>query len=150
MKQSVHKDARLMPGTRNMLALLTGWAGMGRPIELTQGTIAKYLHRSVKQIARYLRDARREGYLHYSYRKNRLGMITGLIIHLHLERLRPDLKRKPRAKPANPARTHRSDNNTLVKDSSYLDPAAKAARERLDAALERFRQTAGFSPSLTA
>jgi len=124
-----------MPGTRIMLALLTGWAGTGRPIELTQGTIAKHLRRSVKQVARYLRDARREGYLRYEYRKSRLGMITGLIIHLSFDLLRPKLKRKPASpakldrdlhaaarKPSKPARTYRSDNNTLIKDSSYLYP----------------------------
>jgi len=31
LRQSFIKDARLMPGTRIMLALLVGWAGTGRP-----------------------------------------------------------------------------------------------------------------------
>ncbi len=39
VKQSFVRDARLMPGTRIMLTLLTGWAGTGRPLETTEGTI---------------------------------------------------------------------------------------------------------------
>ena len=138
LKQSFIKDARLMPGTRCFLALLAGWAGTGRPLEVTETTIAKHLRRSVRQVFRYLKDAQREGYLRYAYTKNRMGMITGLKIYLSFPLLRPDLKRKPRAKPANPARTPVSDTNTLIKDSYLIDPQIA---ERLD----RLRRSAGFA-----
>ena len=136
IKQSFVKDARLMPGTRIMLALLTGWAGTGKPLQLTQGTLAKHLRRSVRQVYRYLKDAAREGYLRYAYTKNRLGMITGLQIYLSFDLLRPTLKKR-RPKPVKPDRTQASDTNTLIKDSSYKDP-------ELDAILARFEKTAGF------
>jgi len=53
LKQSFIKDARLMPGTRCMLAMLAGWAGQGAPLELTESTIAKHLGRSIRQVYRY-------------------------------------------------------------------------------------------------
>ena len=131
IKQSFVKDARLMPGTRIMLTLLTGWAGTGRPLETTEGTIAKHLHRSVRQVFRYLQDAVREGYLRYAYTKNRMGLITGLKIYLSFPLLRPDLKRKPRIKRTNPARTLTSDTNTLIKDSYLIDEKLGASLDRL-------------------
>ena len=136
VKQSFIKDARLMPGTRIMLALLTGWAGRGEPLQTTQGAIAKHLSRSVRQVYRYLKDAAREGYLRYAYTKNRLGMITGLKVYLSFALLRPDLKRRLRPKPANPARTPVADTNTLIKDSYLLDPVLGASLERLRQAIE--------------
>jgi hypothetical protein len=136
VKQSFIKDARLMPGTRIMLALLTGWAGTGRPLETTEGTIDRHLHRSVRQVFRYLQDAVREGYLRYAYTKNRMGLITGLKIYLSFPLLRPDLKRKPRSKPANPARTPMADTNTLIKDSYLVDPELGASLDRLRQAIE--------------
>jgi hypothetical protein len=136
VKQSFVKDARLMPGTRIMLALLTGWAGRGEPLQTTEGTIAKHLRRSVRQVYRYIQDAAREGYLRYAYTKNRMGLITGLKIYLSFPLLRPDLKRKPRAKPANPARTLKSDTNTLIKDSYLVDPELGARLDRLRQAIE--------------
>jgi hypothetical protein len=137
LKQSFIKDARLMPGTRCMLALLAGWAGQGGPLQLTEGTIAKHLRRSVRQVYRYLQDAVRAGYLRYAYTKNRMGMITGLKVYLSFPLLRPNLKRKPAIRPMNPARTLPSDTNTLIKDSYLLDP-------KLGACLDRLRQSAGF------
>jgi hypothetical protein len=131
LKQSFIKDPRVMPGTKIMLALLTGWAGTGRPLQTTQGTIAKHLHRSVRQVFRYLKDAAREGYLSYTYTKNRLGLITGLRITLISRLLRPDLKRKPAIKRRKPARTHMADTNTLIKDSYLVDPQMGASLERL-------------------
>jgi hypothetical protein len=131
LRQSFIKDARLMPGTRIMLALLVGWAGTGRPLETTQPTLAKHLQRSVRQVFRYLKDAAREGYLGYAYTKNRLGMITGLKIYLSFPLMRPDLKRKPRPKPAEPARTHTADTNTLIKDSYLIDEKLGAGLEKL-------------------
>jgi hypothetical protein len=136
IRQSFIKDARLMPGTRCMLALLTGWAGRGEPLQTTEGTIAKHLRRSVRQVFRYLQDAAREGYLRYAYTKNRMGMITGLKIYLSFPLLRPDLKRKPRSAPANPARTLPSDTNTLIKDSYLIDPELGARLDSLRQAIE--------------
>jgi hypothetical protein len=131
LKQSFIKDGRLMPGTRIMLALLVGWAGTGRPLETTQPTLAKHLQRSVRQVFRYLKDAAREGYLSYAYTKNRLGMITGLKIYLSFPLMRPNLKRKPRPKPAKPARTHTADTNTLIKDSYLIDEKLGSGLEKL-------------------
>jgi hypothetical protein len=144
IRQSFVKDARLMPGTRVMLALLTGWAGRGEPLQTTQGTIAKHLRRSVRQIFRYLKDAAREGYLTYAYTKNRLGMITGLKIYLSFRLLRPNLKRKPRAKPAIPARTHMADTNTLIKDSYLIDHELGARLDGLWKAIQRDRNVIPF------
>lgn len=136
VKQSFMKDARLSPGTRCMLALLTGWAGTGKPLKVTQGTIAGHLRRSVRQVYRYLQDAAREGYLRYAYTKNRLGMITGLVIYLRFDLLRPSLK-KPAGGPAKPARTHEADTNGKRIDSGHDDA-------ELTALLDRFRQMVGF------
>jgi hypothetical protein len=136
LKQSFVKDARLCPGTRCMLALLTGWAGTGQALRVTQGTIAKHLRRSVRQVFRYLKDAAREGYLRYGYTKNRLGMITGLQIYLCFDRIRPNLKKR-RAGGGKPARTLMADTNTSIKDSIYSDP-------EIETRLERLREAAGF------
>ena len=65
-----------------------------------------------------------------------MGLITGLKIYLTLPLLRPDLKRKPRARPANPARTLTSDTNTLIKASYLLDPELGASLDRLRQAIE--------------
>jgi hypothetical protein len=136
IRQSFVRDARMMPGTRIMLTLLTGWAGRGEPLLTTEGTIAKHLRRSVRQVYRYLQDAVREGYLRYAYTKDRMGMITGLKIYLSFALLRPDLKQKPRAKPAIPGRTLMADTNTLIKDSYLSDPELGAALDRLRQAIE--------------
>jgi hypothetical protein len=128
LKQSFVKDARLMPGTRCMLALLAGWAGQGRTIEQTEGIIARHLGRSVRQVYRYLQDASREGYLRYAYTKNRAGMITGLKIWLRFELLRPAQKQTRSPKPQTPARTHRADTN---KNYIYIDETDSVLNERL-------------------
>src|SRR4029077_6445095 len=106
----------LMPGTRIMLALLTGWAGKGGPLQLTERTIAKHLRRSVRQVFRYLQDAAREGYLRYAYTKNRMGMRTGLKIYLSFLLLRPRPAAKTQGKLINSARTLASDTNEKQKD----------------------------------
>lgn len=100
VKQTLIKNARLMPGTRCMLMLLAGWSGKAydnrrgpddrdtrspaaRTVSTTRGVIGKHLGRSARQVARYLNDAKREGLLEWSYVVNRLtGMITGLKITL--------------------------------------------------------------------
>lgn len=82
MRQSVMKDARLMPGTRCMIALLAGWSGDGKPIDTTLGAVGKHLGRSGRQVQRYLRDAAEEGYLFFRQITDRLGYVIGLRISL--------------------------------------------------------------------
>ena len=132
LKQSFVKDARLMPGTRCLLALLVGWAGKDRDLRTTQGVLGKHIGRSVRQIYRYLKDAAREGYLTYNYTKNRIGAITGIKIFLSFDLLRPNLKKKPK-NGENQARTQLSDTNTLLKDSYNKDV-------ELEKRLDRFRR----------
>jgi hypothetical protein len=105
-----------MPGTRCFLALLTGWAGTGRPLEVTEDDDSQ-TSAPVRAPDLPLSGGRAaRGYLRYAYTKNRMGMITGLKIYLNFWLLRPNLKRKPRIKPENPARTPASDTNTLIKE----------------------------------
>ena len=83
LKQSLFRDARVMPGTTRMLCLLAGWAGHGRPIETTLSVLGRHLGRSERQIQRYLKDAAEEGYLFVTKVANRLGYIVGLRIRLN-------------------------------------------------------------------
>ena len=82
LRQSLIMDARLMPGTLRMLALLAGWAGHGAPLDTNLCVIGKHLGRSARQVQRYLKDAAEEGYLYVRQRVNRLGYVIGLRIHL--------------------------------------------------------------------
>lgn len=109
LKQSFMKNRRIMDSTARLIALISGWAGQGGPIETTQGIIAKHLGKSVRQVQRMLDDAWREGYLTFAYTKSRIGMITGIKIFLRLERIRkaPD-KPMERRKPGT---TFMSDTN---------------------------------------
>ena len=132
LKQSFIKDARLMPGTRCMLALLVGWAGKGRELKTTQKVLGKHLGRSTRQVFRYLKDAVRAGYLTYNYTKNRIGAIIGIKIFLSFDLLRPNLKKKPE-NPGNKDQTQRSDTNTYLKDSYNIDV-------ELEEKLDRFRK----------
>lgn len=137
LKQSFMKDARLMPGTRCMLALLAGWAGRGGALELTEGTIGNHLGRSVRQVYRYLKDAAREGYLRYGYTKNRLGMITGLRVWLTFDLIRSMKDTKPSGGRGNPARTHRSDTNKTHIYTEGKDPELDKRLDRLRSCIER-------------
>lgn len=83
LRQSLFKDARLMPGTLRLLCLLAGWQGAGRPIETTLGALARQLQRSERQIQRYIKDAAEEGYLVCSKVANRLGYIVGLRLRIN-------------------------------------------------------------------
>lgn len=130
LKQSFIKDARLMPGTRCMLAMLAGWAGKGAPLELTEGTISKHIGRSVRQVYRYLQDAAREGYLRYYYTKNRFGMITGIKVWLTFDLIR-SLKPKPSEANRFMARTHRSNINKTDIYKDKKDPELDEKLERL-------------------
>ena len=108
IKQSFIKNRRIMDSTARLVALLSGWAGQGGPVETTQGILAKHIGKSVRQVQRMLADAMREGYLVYAYTKSRIGMITGIKIYLRLERIR---KQKGDEKRRNPATTKTSDTN---------------------------------------
>ncbi|MCG8491688.1 MAG: helix-turn-helix domain-containing protein [Sneathiellales bacterium] len=125
IKQSFMKDARLMPGTRCMLALLVGWAGKGRGLELTQARIAKHIGRSVRQVYRYLKDAADNGYLTYNYTKTRIGMITGIKIFLNFSILRAN-KEKDTQTPEIPARTQKANTNKNSILNNNYDPEIEA------------------------
>ncbi|SEB79477.1 hypothetical protein SAMN05192540_1563 [Maribacter dokdonensis] len=127
LKQSFMKDVRLMPGTRCMISLLVGWAGQGRDLNLTQGTIAKHIGRSVRQVYRYLKDAAEEGYLTYNYTKNRIGMITGIKVFLSFDLLRPTIKKRKFQ-----ARTQGANTNTYLNKIIKKEEMSKPERTYLD------------------
>ena len=139
LKQSFIKDARIMPGTVRMLALLAGWIGNREKavIETTKGIIAKHLGREVRQIYRYLQDAMEEGYLLYSCTKNRMGYITGIKIWLNSLAIRRKTSAKKRKNGGNQARTQMSDTNEKLILNKGKDSV-------LWKRLERLAQTAGF------
>ena len=115
VKQSFVKNPRLMPMTRLMLTLISGWAGDGKPIETTTGVIAKHLRRSRRQVFRYLHDAVEEGYLFYTRTKDRVGRYTGIRIKLNIPAIRftKFKKQKKVRKTAEPlAMTFKSEINT--------------------------------------
>ncbi len=111
LQQSFIKNNRIMSSTCRLIALLSGWAGQGAPIETTQGILAKHIGRSVRQVQRMLNDACREGYLSYSYTKSRIGMITGIKIFLRLGFIRKSKPSKQVERPINQGTTQRSDTN---------------------------------------
>ncbi len=111
MKQCFMKNRRIMDSTARMVSLLAGWAGQGIAIETTQGIIARHIGKSVRQVQRMLLDAWREGYLTYSYTKNRRGMITGIKIFLRFTRILKEKSMKTRTKPAT---TITSDTNRNI------------------------------------
>ncbi len=139
LKQSFIKDVRIMPGTMRMLALLAGWSGRQDKavIETTQGILGKHLGRSVRQIYRYLKDAMEEGYLLYSYTKNRWGYITGIKIWLNSLAIR----RRPTQKKA---RIRRNQDRTFESDTNEKYKLIERKDDRLWEQLERFSKIAGF------
>jgi hypothetical protein len=143
LKQSFIKDARIMPGTMRMLALLTGWSGNQekRTIETTKGILAKHLGRSVRQIYRYLQDAMEEGYLVYSFTKNRLGYITGIKIWINKLAMRKQQKSKTDKNPRNQDWTQKADTNK----NYLLKKVKKEEDEELRKKLEQLAQAAGFA-----
>lgn len=96
IKQCFVKNPRLMPMTRLMLTLLSGWAGLGGKIETTTGIIAKHLGRCRRQVFRYLKDAVEEGLLFYDRTKDRIGRYTGIRIWLNFPAIRFTRFRKPK------------------------------------------------------
>ncbi|MFM9950171.1 MAG: hypothetical protein ACKV1O_19715 [Saprospiraceae bacterium] len=114
LKQCFVKNPRLMPMTRIMLTLLSGWAGQGGSIETTIGIVAKHLGRCRRQVFRYLQDAAEEGYVYYSKTKDRIGRYTGVRIKLNFAAIRFTHFRKTekRSKPAATIEvTHESETN---------------------------------------
>lgn len=88
IKQSFMKNPRMMPNTKIMLTLLSGWAGKGDAIETTVGVIGKHLSRCRRQIHRYLQDAVEEGFITYTRRKDRIGRYIGIKIYLNFAAIR--------------------------------------------------------------
>lgn len=115
-----------MPGTRCMLALLSGWTGAGDLLQLTQATIARHLGRSVRQVYRYLKDAERLGYLKYTYRKHR-RMITGIRVWLNMSLIRPKKEKqvKNRRVPAQPLRSENNVNRINTSKDELIERRLK-------------------------
>ncbi|MGP0566709.1 MULTISPECIES: hypothetical protein [unclassified Nitrospina] len=145
LKQSFLKDARIMPGTVRMLALLAGWTGRGdKPVvETTKGILAKHLGRGVRQIYRYLQDAMEEGYLLYSCTKNRLGYITGIKIWINTLAIRKSTSSKP-------PKTRRKQDWTQKADTNKKLILNKGDDAVLWKRLEGLAQSAGFEMPPTA
>ncbi|HMG15957.1 MAG TPA: hypothetical protein VK590_10955 [Saprospiraceae bacterium] len=87
LKQSFMRNPRLMPGSRVMIAVLAGWGGQGGSIETTMSIIGRNIGRSSRQVFRYLKDAKEEGYLTYSRTKDRMGYYVGIRIWLNFTAL---------------------------------------------------------------
>jgi hypothetical protein len=115
IRQCFVKNPRLMPMTRLMLTLLSGWAGQGDAIKTTIGIIAKHMGRCRRQVFRYLKDAVEEGYLFYNRTKDRIGRYTGIKIWLNFPAIRFTTSRnqkKPRETAKNLDVTLKSETNS--------------------------------------
>ena len=133
--QSFFMDARMMPNTGRMIALLTGWAGVGNTVTTTLGVLGGKMNRCTQQIRRYLKDARRLGYLDYSFNRSRItGMITGLRITLCTALIKPPRREQAPKTPAKPGVTHKERSN---KKHIYIN--TKQDRE-LDQRLKKFEK----------
>jgi len=140
LKQSFVKNPRLMPMTRLMLSLLSGWNGKGQGgIETTTGTIAKHLNRSSRMVFNYLKDAMEEGYLSYTRRKDRMGYYIGIKIILNFGAIRRSFnKRKTEPKTAE----NRDRNYTSEINYNLLN--TKEPDTKIMDALARFAANAGY------
>ena len=139
LKQCFVKNPRMMPMTRVMLALISGWAGKGGPIETTTGIIAKHLRRCRRQVFRYLKDAMEEGYLFYSRTKDRIGRYTGIRIILNLSAIRFSRLRKPTKRPS----AAENLDVTLKSETNSKSLFIREDNPKLYDILERFGQTIG-------
>ncbi len=130
MKQCFMKNRRIMDSTARMVSLLAGWAGQGTAIETTQGIIAHHIGKSVRQVQRMLLDAWREGYLTYSYTKDRIGMITGIKIFLKFPRIFKQKFVKTRRNPATTLTSNTNRNRYINKrnDSEVGDRLRRMAQ----------------------
>ncbi|MEO1263600.1 MAG: hypothetical protein AAFZ15_32610 [Bacteroidota bacterium] len=142
IKQCFIRNPRTMPMTRIMLTLLSGWAGQGRAIETTIGTIAKKLERSRRQVFRYLKDALEEGYLSYCRTTDRIGRYTGIKVWLNFAAIRFRRFRHKTKKAAKPAEilevTDESEINSKITLKKDMD-------KELWIKLESFAKKAGYS-----
>lgn len=121
IKQAFIKNRRIMDSTARLIALISGWAGQGAPIETTQGILAQHIGKSVRQVQRMLNDAVREGYLTYAYTKSRIGMITGIKIYLNFQRIRKQKGTIKRRKPATTKTTDTNGNYILNKKDKGIE-----------------------------
>jgi len=116
LKQSFIANPRLMPGSKIMIALLTGWAGNGTSIKTTVGTIGRNVNRCARQVHRYLADAQAEGYLVWSRTKDRIGYYTGIQVYLNFGAIRHFYKERTRE---NKSQSHRNCALTYMADTKY-------------------------------
>ncbi len=140
IKQCFVKNPRLMPMTRLMLTLISGWAGNGGAIETTTGILAKHLGRCRRQVFRYLKDAVEEGYLYYNRTKDRAGRYTGIRLWLNFPAIRFTHFKKPKTerKAAEPlAMTLKSETNSKHLYNNRME-------EDLMRTLLRFGETLGY------
>ncbi|MEZ5938370.1 MAG: hypothetical protein R3C52_09125 [Hyphomonadaceae bacterium] len=128
VRQSLFKDARLMPGTLRLICLLAGWQGSGRPVETTLASLARQLQRSERQIQRYLKDAAEEGYLFYSKIANRLGYIVGLRIRINAAAVYAPPRHSAREQGASPDR--RDDTGRYAYRDTGRDTRESGAQAR--------------------
>ncbi len=138
MKQCFMKNRRIMDSTARMVSLLAGWAGQGAAIETTQGIIARHIGKSVRQVQRMLLDAWREGYLTYSYTKDRIGLITGIKIFLKFPRV---LKKKF-------VKTRRKPDTTFMSDTNRNINIYRKKDIEVGDRLQRLAQTMGLEHQL--
>lgn len=140
IKQCFVKNPRLMPMTRLMLTLLSGWAGQGGSIETTIGIIAKHIGRCRRQVFRYLQDALEEGYLYYSRTKDRIGRYTGIKIRLNFGAIRFTRCRTPK----NRSKTAQTLDVTFESDTNNKYIFNKDSDPGMWDKLSRFAASAGF------
>ena len=124
--------------TRLMLALLSGWAGQGGPIETTIGIIAKHVGRSSRMVFNYLQDAAEEGYLYYSRTKDRIGRYTGIKIRLNFFAIRHQTKPQKQSKPA------QTLDMKLSAETNSKSIYTKGRDLDLDTKLERLASSFGY------
>lgn len=154
IKTAFVQNARLSPGSRLCLLLLTGWAGQETTISTTMCTIGRHLGRSRRQVFRYLKDLMEEGYLLYSKKKDRLGYITGIKIWVnfgavrhkyrnHINRKKEEFSQHKRAK---------TERNQDVTYTSQINPKYFLNTPRdeiLDHKLTRLAQAMGYDFPIT-
>ncbi len=143
LKQSFIRNPRLMPMTRMMLSLLSGWNGAGQGgIETTTGTIAKHLSRSNRMVFNYLQDAMEEGYLTYCRIKDRMGYYIGIKIFLNFGAIRKTFKPKSPNKNQMKTAEIRERKYTAEINTNLL--LNKDLDEKIMTTLARFAHKAGF------
>ena len=141
IKQSFIKNPRLMPMTRIMLTLLSGWGGQGGTIETTIGIIAKHLSRCRRQVFRYLKDAAEEGYLFYSRTKDRIGRYTGIKVWINF----PAIRFTRFSKRKTECKTAETLDMTLKSETNGKYIYRKEEDSQLRDVLERFAAKSGLS-----